>query len=328
MSFNAAQAPLLRLENAIVCYSLYIVKAFWPARLAVLYPYPHAVQSWKVLASGLFLVTVTALVIKYRKHRYLPVGWFWYLGTMVPMIGLLQVGNQAMADRYAYLPLLGIFVMVVWGVADLARVDILMRMRQELHRASPKLVGAVAVSAVAVLALAAMTRVQLSYWSDDLRLWTHTLSVTPANFVAENNVGATLGQRGRYDEAIVHMRTASALAPDDPVSQLNLGVYAQQHGDVRQAVARYRTALQLATDRRIRSTAYAGLGQIYFSQRDYTRARQNFESAAKLDKPYPIQLGLLAQKAGDWNAAAEYYAGGRTQRCRLPSVGTGSANSA
>jgi tetratricopeptide (TPR) repeat protein len=308
VSFNAAQAPLLRLENAIVCYSLYIVKAFWPGRLAVLYPYPHAVQLLKVLASGLFLVTVTALVIKYRKHRYLPVGWFWYLGTMVPMIGLVQVGNQAMADRYAYLPLLGIFVMVVWGVADLARVEHTAPEAAGLHRASPKFVGAVAVSAVTVLALAAMTRAQLSYWDDDLRLWTHTLSVTGANFVAENAVGTTLAQRGRYEEAIVHMRAASALKPDDPVSQLNLGVYAQQHGDLKQAVARYRAALQLATDRRIRSTAYAGLGQIYFSERDYARARHNFESAAKLDKPFPIQLGLLAQKEGDWNAAAEYYA--------------------
>lgn len=308
VSFNAAQAPLLRLENAIVCYALYIVKAFWPARLAVLYPYPHAVQSWKVLASGLFLVTVTALVIKYRQHRYLPVGWFWYLGTMVPMIGLVQVGNQAMADRYAYLPLLGIFVMVVWGAADLAGAGHAAPDAAGLHRWSPKFVGTVAVGAVTVLALGAITHSQLSYWDDDLKLWTHTLAITGPNFVAENNVGATLAQRGRYEEAIVHMRAASALEPDDSVSQLNLGVYAQQHGDLKQAIGRYQAALRLATDRRIRGTAYAGLGQAYFSQRDYTRARENFEAAAKLDKPYPIQLGLLAQKAGDWNAAAQYYA--------------------
>ncbi len=308
VSFNAAQAPLLRLENAILCYTLYLGKVFWPTRLAVLYPYPHAVQSWKVLASGLFLLAVTALVIKYREHRYLPVGWFWYLGTMVPMIGLVQVGNQAMADRYAYLPLLGIFVMVVWGAADLVGAEDAAPDAAGLHRWSPKFVGTVAVGAVTVLALAALTRVQLSYWDDDLKLWTHTLSVTGPNFVAENNVGATLAQQGRYEEAIVHMRAASALEPDDSVSQLNLGVYAQQHGDLKQAIARYQAALRLATDRRVRGTAYAGLGQAYFSQRDYARARQNFESAAKLDKPYPIQLGLLAQKAGDWNAAAQCYA--------------------
>jgi tetratricopeptide (TPR) repeat protein len=118
--------------------------------------------------------------------------------------------------------------------------------------------------------------------------------------VAENNVGATLAQRGRYPEAIAHLRVAAALEPDDSVSQLNLGVYAQQQGDLKQAIARFKAALQLATDRRIRGTAYAGLGQIYYSQRDYARARENFESAAKPDNPYPIQLGLLAQKAGDW----------------------------
>ena len=120
VTHNLVSAPWLRLENAIVSYASYLAKAVWPSRLAILYPYPHSLPLWKVLLSALLLITVTALVVKYREHRYLPVGWFWYVGTMIPMIGLMQVGNQAMADRYAYLPLLGIFVMAVWGVADLA----------------------------------------------------------------------------------------------------------------------------------------------------------------------------------------------------------------
>ena len=136
----------------------------------------------------------------------------------------------------------------------------------------------------------------------------HTLSVTGPNFVAENNIGAILARQGRYEEAVEHLRAASALEPDDPVSQLNLGVYAQQHNDFRQAITRYEATLQLATDRRTRASAYANLGQIFFSQHDYARARENFESAAKLNNPYPLQLGLLAQKTGDWKGAAEYYA--------------------
>ena len=117
---SAERSPLLRLENVIVCYVLNIKKVFWPSHLAALYPYPHTLPAWQVAASALFLVAVTCAVLKYREHRYLVVGWFWYLGTMVPMIGLIQVGNQAMADRYAYLPLIGLFIMIVWAAADCA----------------------------------------------------------------------------------------------------------------------------------------------------------------------------------------------------------------
>ncbi len=310
VTHNLVSAPWLRLENAIVSYASYLAKAVWPSRLAILYPYPHSLPLWKVLLSALLLITVTALVVKYREHRYLPVGWFWYLGTMIPMIGLMQVGNQAMADRYAYLPLLGIFVMAVWGVADLvaaktARTEATSDPAEKQDAPSTFLP---AVGICIVVALAAVTHVQISYWSNDLTLWTHTLSVTPPNFVAENNVGAILAQQGRIEEAVAHLRVASALEPDDPVSQLNLGVYAQQHGDIQQAISRYDAALQFATDSRIRASAYANLGQIYLSRHDYVRARQNFEFAAKLNNPYPLQLGLLAQKAGDWNQAVQYYA--------------------
>ncbi len=292
---DLAHPVWLRLANAVVSYALYIAKAFWPSRLAVLYPYPHTLPAWEVVCAAAFLVVVTALVLKYRERRYLLVGWFWFLGTMIPMIGLVQVGNQAMAGRYAYLPLLGIFVMVVWGVADLVR--------------SNRSAKALAVlGACAVIALAAVTHSQLAYWHDDLALWNHTLAVTRANFVAENNVGAILAQQGRTDEAVAHFRTASLLAPNDAVSQLNLGVYAQQHGDAQQAKARYEAALERAGDMRIRGSAYAYLGQIYFTQHDYARARAAYESAAQLNNSFPLQLGLLAQKTGDWNAAAGYYA--------------------
>ena len=117
---SAARSPLLRLENVIVSYGLYIKKAVWPSHLAVLYPYPHALPAWQVAVSAIFLLAITFAVLKSRERRYLLVGWFWYLGTMVPMIGLVQVGNQAMADRYAYLPMIGLFIMIVWAGAEFA----------------------------------------------------------------------------------------------------------------------------------------------------------------------------------------------------------------
>ncbi len=304
---SAARAPLLRLENVIVCYALYIKKTVWPSHLAALYPYPHALPAWEVAVAALLLLAITGLVFRYREHRYLVVGWFWYLGTMVPMIGLVQVGNQAMADRYGYLPLIGLFVMIVWAVADWAGN----------RHASTRLLAAAGITIL--LALSVVTHIQLSYWHDDLTLWTHALAVTQNNFVAENNLASALIRQGRTDEAIAHFRAASALEPQDATSQLNLGIYAQEHGDLQQAAARYAYVLQLATDTQLRASAYANLGTVYFAWHDDSQAQQNFESAIKLKHAFPIALldmGLIAErlaentaaKNGDWNRAADYFA--------------------
>jgi tetratricopeptide (TPR) repeat protein len=287
------------LQNAIVSYVLYIGKAIWPARLAALYPYPT--QGWSarvVVLSALFLVIVTALVVRYREHRYLLWGWFWFLGTMVPMIGLVQVGNQAMADRYAYLPFIGLFVMFVWGIAELAS-----------RFSMQKYIAASAV--VIVIAFCAVTHRQLAYWHDDFSLWSHTLAVTHRNFVAEDNFGNALIKAGKYDEGIAHFRNAAEIEPGDPVSEVNLGIYAQQHGDLQQAAARYQYALQLASDPQVRAAAYANLGGVYFTLKDYARAKENLEAALNLNSRSPfifLHMGLIAQKNSDWNSATSYYA--------------------
>lgn len=287
------------LQNAIVSYVLYLGKAIWPARLAALYPYPAGGWSASsVVFSTLLLAIVTGLVVKYRERRYLVLGWFWFLGTMVPMIGLVQVGNQAMADRYAYLPFIGLFVMVVWGIAELAN-----------RLAVQKVVGAIAV--VIVIAFSAVTYRQLSYWHDDFNLWAHTLAVTARNFVAEDNFGNALIQAGKYDEGIAHFRKAAEIEPGDPVSEVNLGIYAQQRGDLQQAAARYKYALRLASDPQVRAAAYANLGGVYFTFHDYQQAQDNFESALKLGSTSPfifLHMGLIAQKNSDWNNSIRYYA--------------------
>ncbi len=292
-------SPVLRVENAIVCYSVYIQKMVWPSRLAPIYPFPHAVPIWQVAASAFFLLAVTWAVLKYRESRYLLVGWFWFLGAMVPMIGLVQVGNQAMADRYAYLPLIGIFVMVVWAVGELASA----------RQIEPKYL--VTAGLIVLCGLSAVTRVQLPYWQDGFSLWTHTLAVSPQNFVAENNLAVTLIKQGRRNEAIPHFRNASALEPGDPTSQLNLGIYAQEQGDLKQAATRYEAVLELTTNTQLRASAYSNLGSLYFGLRDYTRAQQNYEVALKLNAVSPIVLrdmGLIAEKTGDWNKAIYYFA--------------------
>ena len=297
LSTSRASLPL-RVGNSLVSYALYIKKMAWPTGLAILYPYPHRLARWEVAVAAIFLSAVTWCVLKYRQPRYLAAGWFWYLGTMVPMIGLVQVGNQALADRYAYLPLIGLFLMTVWGLADLAGT---VRIEMKYLAAS---------GICAVFCLCWLTRVELQYWRDDYALWSHALEITSRNFVAESNLGLTLMREGRRDEAIAHFQTAAAIEPGDPTSQFNLGVFAQEQGDAKQAIARYEAVLSLTRDKQLRASAYANLGTIYFSLRNYPSARENFESVLKLDRVFPVvvrDLGLIAQKNGDWGAAVQNF---------------------
>jgi protein O-mannosyl-transferase len=291
-------SPLLRLENAILCYGLYLKKMMWPSRLAVLYPYPHSLPLWQVAVALVFLLAVTAIVLKYRASRYLVVGWFWYLGTMIPMIGLVQVGNQAMADRYAYLPLVGPFIMAVWAVGDWARAC-----RVESKYAA-------VAGFAALVALSWVTHVQLSYWQDDFKLWNHALEINARNFVAENNLGLALMRQGRRDDAILHFRNAAALEPADATSQLNLGIYAQEQGDLALATEHYRAVLELTPEVQLRASAFANLGTVYFALHNYARAKQNFDEVVAFKRAFPIvirDLGLIAQKNGDQNETIHYF---------------------
>ncbi len=206
----------VRLENAVVAYWLYLWKMIWPARLALLYPHPgSSIPVWQWTLATLALTSVTVLVIRFRGKGYLPVGWFWFLGTAIPVIGLVQVGPQAMADRYAYVPLIGIFIMVAWGLDDWARAkDISAPWR-------------IAPALCTLAALSFVTSHQLSYWKNEYTVWAHTLAVTQRNSYALDTVGAALIDPGmaatassldgldteqkRIDEARHHWEEALAL---------------------------------------------------------------------------------------------------------------------
>jgi protein O-mannosyl-transferase len=171
----------IRIENAIVAYGQYVWKMLWPARLAPLYPHSESVlPGWQVALSALVLVSITVLVVVLCSKRYLLVGWFWFLGTLIPVIGLVQVGDAAMADRYAYIPLVGIFVMIAWGLADWAEA-----------RKVPA-VWQVIPAACVLAALGVVTSRQLSYWDSEYDLWSHTLAVTERNPFAHDSLGAAL----------------------------------------------------------------------------------------------------------------------------------------
>jgi tetratricopeptide (TPR) repeat protein len=288
-----------RLENVAVSYCLYIVKAVWPARLAAMYPHPIGlIPWWKVVLASAFLIGVTIVVSLRPRQHYLLVGWFWFLGTLVPVIGLVQVGDQAMADRYAYIPLIGLFIAAVWGLSDWL----------QLRRIS-SLVPAIA-TAIILAGLAVATSIQIGYWHDSYTLWSHALAVTHDNFIAHDNLGADLLNEGKPQEAEEQFEAAAGINPRDAFSMIDLGVCEKRLGNPEAAISRYQSALRVSTDRTLRSTAFSNLGSAYRQKGSYVLARQNYEAALNLlpDNDLALTgLGLVAQQTGDLAGAIDSY---------------------
>ena len=263
-----------RLEYALVSYVQYISKALWPTRLSPFYPHPDAIAGWQVGLSAIFLAGVTWLVIAARRRRpYLLVGWFFFLGTLVPMLGLEGVGyqgKQGIADRYAYLPFLGLFIMICWGVAELAE-------QKRLPAGALR-----AVSAAVLLALGVAAYRQVSYWRDNVVLWSHALQVTQGNWLAENNLGTALLHEGRTEEGISHFYRAATIFPTDPVSNLNVGIDEQRRGNYSQAIQHYQVAVGASKDPELRAAAYDYMAACYRKLGDFEHARQSEEAAGAL----------------------------------------------
>jgi protein O-mannosyl-transferase len=280
----------VRISTAIYAYAMYLWKMIWPARLAPLYPHPgDALASWQVLVAALVLLSITVLVWRLRAQRYLLVGWCWFLGTLVPVIGLVQVGEASMADRYAYIPLIGIFVMISFGLADFAQ--------QKRFALAP-----VIPAAIVLAALAFATHRQIGYWRSNNDLWSHALAVTENNFVAEDNLGGALILEDKEEEAHVHFEAAARINPKDPMSRSNLGTYYQTHNRVREAIAEYQAAVELTSDPILLSLTYANLGAAHLTLGEYEAAHQNFDESLRLNsgqfKAW-LGLGLMAQKQGN-----------------------------
>jgi len=227
-----------RIANAMTVYVAYLVQMVWPTRLAVFYPYPEGTQTaTQTIGAALLLLTITAAVLLLRrKHWYLPVGWFWYLGTLVPVIGLVQVGDQRMADRYTYFPLIGIFIAVTWLVWH--------SFSSELWHRRLLPVGALLLLAV----LLGLTRRQAGYWRDDELLWQHAADVTEGNYVAHTNLGAVRLDQERTEEAVKHLRISLQINPDNYLALTNLGVVRSSEGHTEEAMEHWSAALRIAPD--------------------------------------------------------------------------------
>ncbi len=224
-----------RLANALVSYAAYLAKTVWPSRLNVYYLMPH--PGWGAgrlaAAAGLLLAMTAAAVFHHRLHPYLIVGWLWYLGTLVPVIGLVQVGEQARADRYTYLPLIGVFIMIAWSGAGLSA---------RLPSFRPALACA---AGLVVLALAGVAYRQVGYWKDSSTLFTRALEITPDNWLARGNLGAYHYLRGEMVEALPHLREVVSLRPALPKARYYYGNVLYEQGRIGEALDQYEEAIRL-----------------------------------------------------------------------------------
>jgi tetratricopeptide (TPR) repeat protein len=233
------ELPILeRLNNAVISYVLYIWQMLWPVNLAVFYPHPeNRLPLWEIISSLFLLICVTAVAITLRKQLpYLITGWLWYLGMLVPVIGLVQVGWQGRADRYTYLPQIGLYIAATWTVADLTT----------LWRHQRIILSAAALLTIVVLSRRAW--VQTRYWRDSETLFKHALAVTTNNDVAENNLGIVYLRQGNLDEAISLLQAAVDLRPDNSPAHENLAKALLQKGKVTDALIHYRKLLELQPD--------------------------------------------------------------------------------
>ncbi|UCC23463.1 MAG: tetratricopeptide repeat protein, partial [Planctomycetota bacterium] len=320
-----------RLSNALVAYVAYIGKIFYPANLAVLYPHPRdTLPLWQPIASLLLLALISALAFhNSSKRRYLPMGWLWYLGTLVPVIGLVQLGHQAIADRYTYLPSLGIFIITAWALADLLA-------KNPLPKALP-----ITAAAVVLAALSLSTRAQARYWQNSLTLYERAATVTQNNYIMHYNYANTLLKAGRYDEALANFqkalqirpryfkaragigrallklgRTDQAvdcfsemleLRPGDYKANYNMGLAMTEKGDYESAVEHFHKALRVKTNA---PEVHYGMGRALYLQGQRELAARQFVEALRLKPDYlaaRVQLARALTEIGETRYARDHY---------------------
>jgi tetratricopeptide (TPR) repeat protein len=265
--------------------------------LAAFYPLDASTPVWRTCIGGVLLIGVTALAIRAgRRHGYFLTGWLWYAGTLVPVIGLVQVGGQSMADRYTYVPLIGLFVAIAWGAVELAA---------RWRIPSP----ALPLAATCVLALcAALASAQARYWSDSASLWRRALDVTENNYVAHNNLGGVLMKQGNPAEAIPHLAEALRIKPDSAMTQSNLGVALMETGNLDEAIRQFGEALRIdpalpeARDKLASALAVEG---------KLDQAIAQYTEALRLDPNYfeaHNDLGVAFARQGKLDEAVQQFA--------------------
>jgi tetratricopeptide (TPR) repeat protein len=285
-----------RIANALISYVSYIEKMIWPHHLAVFYPYPEAFPIWKVVGSGLLLIGVSVLVIRAaRKLPSLAVGWFWYLGTLVPVIGLVQVGMQAMADRFTYIPLIGLFIMISYSIPNLPAGW------------STRKIILCLFAGLLILILMILTTLQVKHWQNDITLFEHSLKVTANNYLSHNNLGVALYRQGKNQGAIGHFTEALKIKPDYGEAHNNLGAALERQGATRKALDHYAEALRIKPDN---AKVLNNLGTFFLRQGESQEAMVHFTEALRIEPDYAevhYNLGALLLRQGKSQEAVVHF---------------------
>lgn len=253
-----------RAANAVVSYISYLGQFFWPVGLAVFYPYPPSIPAWQVIGCATGLLAITGLALL---RPYLTVGWFWYLGTLVPVIGIVQIGMQAKADRYTYIPMVGVSMMLAWGVAEI--------MARWPKTKSPLQVASAAVCLVWL----AITWTQVPYWRNSVPLFEHAIATTENNFIAHLNLGVVLAEQGRANDALRHLYTAVEEKPGHADAHDTLGALLGQMGRTADAAEQFQQAIRLQPND---SEAHCNLGNALLAQGKVSEAANEFQAALRI----------------------------------------------
>jgi protein O-mannosyl-transferase len=286
---------LMRILNAVVSYGAYIVQMIWPENLVALYPY-HPIVIWQLAGAGALLLSATVLIIMAAKRfPYLLVGWFWYLGMLLPVIGLVQVGSQAHADRYTYLPQIGLYLIIAWGIRDLT---VSWRHRQWI-------LGCAAFVVITTLMIVAW--IQTSYWRSTESLWSHTLACTSKNVIAHNGLGDEFARQGRLTEAIQQYQKSLEINPNFTAAYNNLGLVLAEQGRLDDAIQYYQEALEKNPDY---AQANNNLGIVLAAQGRLDDAIGNFQKALEINPDYAeahFNLGIVLAAQGRRDEAIQHY---------------------
>jgi Flp pilus assembly protein TadD len=286
----------VRIGNALVSYAGYLGKMFWPHEMAVLYPHPGELPLWQIVGACLLLISISLLAISTAKQRpWFIVGWLWYIGTLVPVIGLVQVGTQAMADRYTYVPLIGIFIVIAWFVPELVA--------RRPHKKI--LLATLAIICLSILMTA--TWIQVRYWENSTALFKHTLNVTANNHIAHTKLGEALAEQNRTVEAIRHYSEALRIEPGFVQAHLNMGDAHASLGNSEDAVYYYNKALQKKPNY---EKAHNNLGNVMARQGNFEAAVYHYNEALKINPNYAgayYNLGKIAANQGKIEEAIFYF---------------------
>ena len=286
----------LRLLNATVSYAEYIKKMVWPQGLAVFYPYFNILPLGKVCLSVLLLTAISFIAaIRGKSHPYLAVGWLWYLGTLIPVLGIVQVGSQAMADRYTYVPLIGLFIIIAWGIPEL------------LERWQYKKIWLTAGAVTIIAILIVCSRIQAQVWENGLTLFSHAVAVTQKNYLAQGNLGVALAEQDDYEGAIFHYREALKIKPDYAVAHNNLGCALVKLGRQDEAIKHFHAALTSNPDY---VSAQRNLADEYAKRGDYQKAIPLYLTALQAEPDNAElcnNLGVALAEKKNIKLAARYF---------------------